>query len=221
MNLDPFAKLAIIESQVLDWRLEIEAMFIPISPRSFLSLIDEVLKVIVGPISEHLEQFELSNSLSIRLDLQSLRTIDHILGHADLQAVLYDVIMEAPSVKIGFLCYLISDTRLYLSHLPLLVAILQAPIKSRIPALSLQKDALVLKVHVQLKHILSRQLRNMLFIALNLVLDAHNLVISPAIQPSPQCLYLLNPGLMRDMRRIIRIYLLSSDWQQVFQSSHF
>ena len=148
VTLDSLSQLAVIKGQVLHRRLKVVALLVPHTPRSFLSLLDEVLQVVVGPITKHLQKIQLSLGLHIRLDLKPLCTVNHILSHAHLQTILNNVIVEAPRVKISLLCNLISNPRLHLSQLLLLISILKALVKRGILASSLNEDLLVVEIDV-------------------------------------------------------------------------
>ena len=195
-------------------------MFIPDTPWSLFAFRYEVFKVIVRPISQHLEHIELTFGLGIRANLQPLRAINHIFRHTHFQPILNDVIVKTPCVEICLFGNLIPDARLDLPNLPLLGAVLQASIQGRKFGLGVEEDSLVLKIDIKLEHVLSCQLRDMLFVPFDLVLDPHNLMVSSPIKPSPKRLDLLDPGLVRDMRRIIGVHLFTGYWKQVFQGSH-
>ena len=110
VNLDSVFQLAIVKGQVFHRRFEVEAKFVPDTPRLFLSFLDEVLKVIVGPITEHFKELKLFLSLCISLYLKPLRTINDIFCHTNFQSIFYDVIVEAPRVEIGLLGNFISNS---------------------------------------------------------------------------------------------------------------
>ena len=106
---DPLTQLVIVEAAVLNRRLVIETIFVPVSPGLLVTLINEVLDVIIGAVSEHGQKVELSLSLIVSFDLESLGTVDDIFRHPDLNTVLDDMIVETPGVKLLLLSNLISD----------------------------------------------------------------------------------------------------------------
>ena len=57
-------------------------------------------------------------------------------------------------------------------------------------------------------------------ISFYLVLDPDYLLVSPAVKPAPERLNLHHPSLMCDVRKVVRILLLTIDWKQVLQGFH-
>ena len=124
MDFDSLVQLAQVQVKIFNIWLVVVAIFVPYTPWFLFSLSNEEIQVVICTISKHFQELELILSLYIRLNLQALCAVDDIFGHADFQAVLNYVIVEAPSVEISLLCYLVSDTGLDVAHLFLLLTIL-------------------------------------------------------------------------------------------------
>lgn len=103
-----------------------------------LSFLHEVVYVVVGAITKHLQKTEFFLSTGVWFDLETLGAIYHIFSHAHFQAVLNYMIVESPSIEICFTGKLISDKLLDFNDF-FLVWIL----------LDLLVDLLVVGLHVQ------------------------------------------------------------------------
>ena len=87
MDLNAITYLFIVEPTILYRRLIVEAKFIPDAPRLFLSFLDEIVNIIVGSIAKLGQKFELSLTLSICLDFQTLSTIYNVLCHSNFHSI--------------------------------------------------------------------------------------------------------------------------------------
>lgn len=83
MHVDSLLKLGQVESHVLNRGLVV-AITIPDSPLLLLSFIDEVPNVVIGAISEHLQELKFSLGSRICLHSEALGTVDDVLRHSHL-----------------------------------------------------------------------------------------------------------------------------------------
>ena len=86
----------------------------------------------------------------------------------------------------------------------LLRAILQLLIDSIEVRLGTKQQLLLVRIDVKLEEVIAHQGVNQLFVALNLILDPHDLAVPGLVQFSPHSLDLGDPGLVRMVRRLLR-----------------
>ena len=185
MDFYPLPKLPVIETAVLDRGLVVEAEFVPDTPWLLLSLLNEVVDVIIGAVSQLGQELQFSLRLCIGLDLEPLRTVDDVLRHPHLDPVFDQVAVEAPGVELLLPLQLFSDALLEHENLFLRlrrVSLLLQPLEL---ALCIQQDLLVSKVYVQLEHVVPSEILDVPLVSLDLVLDAHDLLITAPVEPPP------------------------------------
>lgn len=210
MNLDSLADLFISKTSVLEIGLvEATTILVPKSPVLLLSFSDEIIDVVIGPVSQHFQEIELFFSAGIWLDLESLGTVNDIFSHSDFKAVLNDVIMEAPCVKLRLSGKLFSDLNLQILAFFLIWIALHLLLKMRVVAFDVEEHLLVVRVDIELEQVLSHELIDLYFVPFDLVLDSDHFWIPVPIQSPPELLDFIDPNLMSLVSRDSGLQILT------------
>ena len=68
MDFHTLLELIVVKPSILDLWLVVETMFVPMTPWLGISFVDEIPDVVIGPISQHLQEVEFTLSLFVSLD---------------------------------------------------------------------------------------------------------------------------------------------------------
>ena len=75
-------------------------------------------------------------------------------------------------------------------------------------------------IDIELEQVVSSELVDRLLVPLDLVLNAHDFVISVAMQPSPEFLDALNPVVMSDVSLLLCKFSLACQRHQMLKCAH-